>query len=604
MQSLPPNELWLDTVWTPRRIGSGWDNADVRVLTRVTVSLAIVFAGVTAMPAWRSIPWVTTYGATSPAAMAAQFAAAVGLIAAALMWAVDRPTERTGLLLTVTGVAWLMPVWIGWHNGPAAVRTIAMLVEPVFLPLICDVVASICGRRKRLRVAITALYLLATILSFAQLLVNDPLTDPRCWNNCTVNVMLVTSQPALAGMLAAVWTALSMAAGLMLAAGSLWHLHASTRTARRLMWLVTISASVLGVTIAVHGIAVVAAPPENPTDLLYAVIFELEAWSVVAVAAGAASGVIRARWARRTAMNLAKQLGAAPRPGSLATVLARSTGDPTLEVAYWLTNSHRFVNGFGREVGVSGGDGRRAVTQIMRDQELIAVIDHDPALVDSSGLVRAIGPAARVAIDNERLQAELLAQLAELRASQIRVVQTSDAERRRLERNLHDAAQQAVIALSYDIRLAMATSTKWGASDLHHMLERALTAALSALEALRSLAHGIYPAVLTEFGLRPALTSLADTAPVRVAITRAPSGRLPPLVERTAYLAAADVIEQAASAGSEELTIAAEAADGDLVIEIRGTNVGATTPPSDRIGALGGQIDRTSEALRVRIPCG
>jgi signal transduction histidine kinase len=570
----------------------------------VTVSLAIVLAGVTALPAWRSIPWVTTYGATSPIAMAAQFAAGVGLIAAALLWALDRPTERVGLLLALAGMAWFMPVWIGWHNGPAAVRTAAMLIQPGFLPLMCDIVVSICGGRKRLRVGIIVFYLLAATLALAVLLVTDPLTDPGCWNNCTVNLLLVTSQPWLARMLAGAWTAVSVAAGLTLAAGSLWHLRTATRTARRLTWPVTVPASVLGVTLAAHGIALLASSPENPNDPLYAAIFQLEAWAVVALAAGAASGLLRARWARRALTNLATQLGAAPKPGSLAAVLSRTTGDPTLEVAYWLPDSHRFVNGSGEEVLVPARDSRRAIAQIVREGEPIAVISHDPALVDPSGLVQAIGPAARVAIDNERLQAELLAQLAELQASQVRVVQTSDAERRRLERNLHDAAQQAVLALSYDIRLAMTTAHGSGGGDLGQLLERAMTAVQSALDELRQLAHGIYPAVLTEFGLRPALASLADTAPVRVEIGTVAGARLPPLVERTAYLAAADVIDQAVSAGADELTIAAEVADGDLVVEIRGTDLRPTTPISDRVGALGGQIVRASETLRVRIPCG
>jgi signal transduction histidine kinase len=576
----------------------------VRVLTRVMVSLAIVLAGVTTLPAWRSIPWGTTYGATSSIAMAAQFAAGVALIAAGLLWAVDRPTERTGLLLALAGTAWFMPVWIGWYNGPAGVRTAAMLIQPVFLPLICHIVVSICGGRKRLRMAILLLYLLAAALTIALLLVTDPLTDLGCWNNCTVNVLLVTSQPPLARMLAGAWTAVSVAAGLTLAAGTLWHLLAATRTGRRLTWLVTVPSCVLGVTLAAHGIAVAAIPPENPTDPLYAAIFQLQAWSVVVLAAGSASGLLRARWARRAAVNLVEELGAAPKPGSLAPVLARTTGDPTLEVAYWLPDSHRFVNGFGEEVPLPDRDGRRAVAEIVRHGEPIAVINHDPALVDPSGLVQAIGPAARVAIDNERLQAELLAQLAELKSSQARIVRTSDAERRRLERNLHDAAQQTVLTLSYDIRLAMAAARESGRRDLHQLLQRAMTAAQYAVDELRQLAHGIYPAVLTEFGLRPALASLADTASIRVAIGSVASARLPSLVERTAYLVAADVIDQAASAGADELTIAAVAAGGDLVVEIRGTNVAPTTAMTDRLGALGGQIIRSSEGLRVEIPCG
>jgi signal transduction histidine kinase len=574
----------------------------VRVLTRVTVSLAIVFAAVTAVPAWRSIPWGTTYGATSLIAMVAQFAAGVGLIAAALLWALDRPTEHTGLLLALAGMAWFMPVWIGWYNGPAAIRTLSMLIQPVFLPLVCHVVVSIGGGGKRLRVALILLYLLAATLTFALLLVTDPLTDPGCWNNCTDNVLLVTSQPWLARMLAGIWTAVSVAAGLTLAAGSLWHLRTATRAARRLTWLVTLPATVLGVALSAHGIAVTATFPENPTSPPYAAIFQLEAWSVVGLAVGAASGVVRARWARRAVINLAKQLGAAPKPGSLAPVLSRTTGDPTLEVAYWLPNSHRFVNGFGEEVLVPASDSRRAIAQIVRNGEPIAVINHDPALVDPSGLVQAIGPAARLAIDNERLQAELLAQLAELKSSQLRIVQTSDVERRRLERNLHDAAQHAVLALSYEIRLAMAAVGTSGRRDLHQLMQRAMTAVQYAVDELRQLAHGIYPAVLTEFGLKPALASLADTTPIRVEIGSVASDRLPPLVERTAYLAAADVIDQAVSAGTE-LTIAAVAADGDLVVEIRGTDVAPTTAFSDRLGALGGQIIRTSEGLRVEIPC-
>jgi signal transduction histidine kinase len=496
-----------------------------------------------------------------------------------------------------------MPVWIGWHNGPAGVRTAAMLIQPVFLPLVCHVVVSICGGGKRVRMALTLLYVLAATLTLALLLVTDPLTDLGCWNNCTDNVLLVTSQPWLARILAATWTAVSVAAGLTFAAGSLWRLRTATRTARRLLWPVTLPASVLGVSFAAHGIALAATPPENPNDPLYAAIFQLEAWSVVALAAGASSGVLRARWARRALTNLTKELGAAPKPGSLAPVLARATGDPTLEVAYWLPESHRFVNGFGEEVPVPAPDSRRAIAQIVRDGEPIAVLDHDPALVDPSGLLRAIGPAARLAIDNERLQAELLDQLAELKSSQMRIVQTGDVERRRLERNLHDAAQQAVLALSYDIRLAVAAAHGSGGHDLRQVLERGMTAVQSALEELRQLAHGIYPAVLTEFGLKPALDSLADTAAIRVEIGTVASARLPPLVERTAYLAAADMVDQAVNAGSDELTIAAKAADGDLVIEISGTDVGPTTPMSDRVGALGGLIVRSSGTLRVRIPC-
>jgi signal transduction histidine kinase len=576
----------------------------VRVLTPVTVALAIVLAAATALPAWRSIPWVTTYGATSSVLMVAQFAAGVGLISAGFLWAVDRPADRTGLLLALAGMAWFLPVWVGWHDGPAGVRTVAMLLQTLFLPLVCHVVLSICGGQKRVRVALTLLYFLTAALTLALLLVTDPLTDPGCWNNCTANMLLVTSQPSLARVLASVWIAVSVAVGLALAIGSLMHLRRATRTARRLTWLVTVPSSLLGITLAAHGIAVTALPPENPTSPVYALIFQLQAWSVLALAAGTASGLLRARWARRAAANLAVQLSEAPKPGSLEPVLARTTGDPTLEVAYWLPDSLRFVNGSGRAVPAPTRDRDRAVVQIVREGNLLAVISHDPALIDPKGLVQAIGPAARVAIDNERLQAELLAQLAELRSSQVRIVQTGDAERRRLERNLHDAAQQRVLALSYGVGLALTAARKSARRDVPELLQRAMRTVQSAVDELRQLAHGIYPAVLTESGLRPALLSLADLSSVRVEIGTVESARLPAIVERTAYLAAADIIHQAGSAGVDELTIAAVRAGDDLVVEIRPADVTPTSSLSDRLGALGGKTLQTEEALRVEIPCG
>ena len=172
------------------------------------------------------------------------------------------------------------------------------------------------------------------------------------------------------------------------------------------------------------------------------------------------------------------------------------------------------------------------------------------------------------------------------------------------ERNLHDAAQQAVLALSYDVRLALAAARKSGRRDLDQLLQRATTAVQDTVDELRQLAHGIYPAVLTDHGLRPAFASLAASAPVRVEIGDVVGARLPPLVERTAYLAAADVINQAASAGTDELTIAAETSGSNLVVEIR-----APTSLRQRHCRIAWELwaDRSFELQRfsrVEIPCG
>src|SRR5439155_3673120 len=143
----------------------------------------------------------------------------------------------------------------------------------------------------------------------------------------------------------------------------------------------------------------------------------------------------------------------------------------------------------------------RAVMTIERSGHPIALVAHDATLVDGSRLDREIGPAATLAIENERLQAEVLAQLEDLRASRARIVETGDAERLRLERDLHDGAQQRLLALSYDLRLARAAAEADGDAELVTLLATAGDEAQTALGELRELAHGIYPAILAEAGL-------------------------------------------------------------------------------------------------------
>jgi len=156
-------------------------------------------------------------------------------------------------------------------------------------------------------------------------------------------------------------------------------------------------------------------------------------------------------------------------------------------------------------------------------------------------------------VENERLQAELVAQLGELRASRARIVETAGAERRRLERNLHDGAQQHLLALSYDIRLARAGAAADGDTAAQMTLATAIEETQGALQELRELAHGIYPAVLAEAGLAPALATLADTAPLPVQILRAGDRRYPAPVEAAAYFAVAEAIGDAARRGADHL---------------------------------------------------
>ena len=140
-------------------------------------------------------------------------------------------------------------------------------------------------------------------------------------------------------------------------------------------------------------------------------------------------------------------------PGSVRDALARALGDPSLELALWLPERAAYVDGEGRPLELPRSGSGRAVTMLGPAAAPVAALIHDPALLERPTLLAAAGAAARLALENERLQAELRLQLAEVRASRARIVDAGDAERRRLERDLHDGAQQRLLSLGLALQL-------------------------------------------------------------------------------------------------------------------------------------------------------
>jgi signal transduction histidine kinase len=249
-------------------------------------------------------------------------------------------------------------------------------------------------------------------------------------------------------------------------------------------------------------------------------------------------------------------------------------------------------------------DQTRTVTPIVRDGRVLARVVHDPARVDARQLRTELGPAALLALENERLQAALRVRLDELRASRVRVVTTADDERRRLERDLHDGAQQRLLALSYELRSARAAAPPHG--DAPRLLDEALAEVVTATAALRELAHGIHPMILTEAGLAAAVRSLMDTAPLPVVLDTTTEARFAPAVERAAYAFVATTIEAAGRERAEELLVRLlPTPQGRLTVEIEG----ATNVPTadlahavDRLVAVGGRLDVEDGALVAELP--
>jgi signal transduction histidine kinase len=344
-------------------------------------------------------------------------------------------------------------------------------------------------------------------------------------------------------------------------------------------------------------------PLEDPDDPAFLSIFVVGCAAVILIAFGLPWTLLRTRVQRRSVARIVGELGEAPPAGSLESALARAIGDPELRIAYWLPASKRYVDSRGRPAEEPLAAPGRVVTHLVRDGRRVAVVTHTTAIDD---LEREIGAAVRLALENERLQAEILAQLHDLRISRTRVVETGDAERRRLERDLHDGAQQRLLALSYDLRLARSGAEAEGDVETASLLAEATGEAQAALGELRELAQGIHPAVLTEAGLGAALATLVDAVPLAVAIDETTEERYPAPVETTAYLAVAEAIDDAVQRGASYATVRALREDERLVVEVvdDGSERASTLIQlADRVGAVGGALKVGATTVRAEMPC-
>ena len=190
----------------------------------------------------------------------------------------------------------------------------------------------------------------------------------------------------------------------------------------------------------------------------------------------------------------------------------------------------------------------------------------DPALGEEPRLVDSVGAAAALALDNERLEAELRARLEELRASRARIVEAGDSERRRLERDLHDGAQQRLVALALTLRLGRDRAED---AEQRQLLDKALEELHTATRELRELARGIHPAILTDRGLAAAIDALAARAPVDVDLVGGPAERLPPPVEAAAYFVVAEALTNVARyAHARQARVSVSERAGTLTVEV------------------------------------
>ena len=325
-------------------------------------------------------------------------------------------------------------------------------------------------------------------------------------------------------------------------------------------------------------------------------------------------GLLDARLARSSVGGLFVELNTDPAPADLRDALARALRDPSLTLAYWLPDYRSYADLDGRPLALSERDGK-ATTLIDRDGEHVAALVHDPALLEEPELLASATAAAGLALENARLHAKLRAQLEELRGSRARVMAAGQSERQRLERNLHDGAQQRLIALS--LELSRLEEQLGDDPEATTRLGSARSEIAASLEELREIARGLHPAVVSGHGLGVALEQLAAHASVPVHLNVNVGSRLPEPVEVAAYYLVSESLTNVAkyahaSSASVEVTrrtidVLVEIADDGIggADESRGTGLRGL---ADRVEALGGQLrvwspDGGGTRVRAEIPC-
>jgi len=547
-----------------------------------------------------------TYAGRSGGGAALTLFAGLGLIAAGLVTSLGRRPVRTADLALLAGLVWFAPVWVGWQEGPPLVRSIAMVPAGFAFPLVFHLVLAYpSGRMGSVsgRALVAIVYLETLLAAFLLALFRDPYFDRGCWANCTVNSFLVRSLPSPAHAVEIADRWFVAVAAVALAAICAPRLATGSRLARVRLATTAVPAIVFAGAVIARAIVLQRVTVEDPFDAGLFAIFAIESIALALLATGLMAAVLRAYVERRAVARVVANLDEAPAPGSVQTALAEALDDPELQVAYWLADVGRYVDAHGRQVFEPAPVPGRTVTRLVRNERTIAAISHAGAFPE---LESQMGSAIRLALENERLQAEVLAQLEELRASRARIVETADLERRRLERDLHDGAQQRLLALSYDVRLALSRAEADGDGRTESALARAIEDTQGALDELRELAHGIYPAVLTEAGLGSALDTLADAAALPLEIAPVERRRYPPPVETAAYFAVAEAIDDAANRDADHATVSVVHSDGRLVITVEDSGGDRTSPMvalADRIGALGGSLVVEPTIIRAEIPC-
>ncbi|MFC5141130.1 sensor histidine kinase [Actinomycetospora rhizophila] len=570
------------------------------------VAAAAVLAGVAAAVA------LVRGGYTVPAELVAPtlvltLAVAWSFVGVGLVAHRRRPDSRTGVLMVLFGFAWLARFVVAVDTTPAFV--VGVLLGSVALSVFVQLLVTFpTGRTASVaqRVLVGAGWLLSVPLDavFLALGAQRGRGDGPPPNGLVITPAGGEFRPEAVD-LAVQGVVVVLFVSVLVSVWARW--RAAGPAARRALTPGLVGGTVVVGTLLVERTAILLLlPPSAGVWLAWSAQVVLVVWPAALLL-----GLLRSRLDRSGVGRLVVELGGGPAvPERLRSVVARTLHDPSVELVHRRPGTDGFVDAEGVPVEVGG----RAVTFLERDGEPIAALLHDPALSAEPDLVEAVAAGAGLAMENERLHAEVRHQLREVRASRARLVEAADAARRRVERDLHDGAQQRLVAVGLALRLARAGAPP---AELDALLAEAADELGAALAELRELARGIYPPLLTDGGLGPALLSLAERAPLPVVLAAVPADRPPETVERTCYFVVSEALTNAAKhAGASKVEVGVVADGAGLRVEVVDDGVGGADADgsglrglADRVAALGGRLEVSSPAGRgtrvtASVPCG
>src|SRR4051794_5761462 len=513
-----------------------------------------------------------------------------------------RPDSNIGLLMTLVGFGFFVAPLAGQVDAPAGQTAALYFVDIWTIPFVALLLTSVTGGRGQSavdRLLVWTFVAALRVLQFVWMLFLEQ----------AGNVLVAFPDEGIANVIDKMQRSLTLAGclGTILVIGGRWR---AASPARRRALLPSVAGAV----------ALLLFASLLANDLLgTGTRSDLHLWlaitSLLLVPAAFLAGLLRSRLARAGLTQLIRDLRRM-RGTELQAALAKAMGDRDLVVARRVPGRQAYVDADGGPVALPTTGGERRIVPVERDGSEIAAIVYDASLDDDPELVEAVSAAAAIALENEALHAESEGRLAELQASRARLVTAGDAERRRLERNLHDGAQQRLVALSMQLRLLQGRIRE-DPSTAESLVTTASDELAQSLAELRELARGLHPAVL-DHGLEAALESLASLSPVPTTVSYDATGTLSRPVELAAYFVASEALTNVAKyARATVAQVRVTCERSMLVVEIADDGAGGADPTRgsglrglvDRVDALNGRLTVVSPPgagtlVRAELPCG